>query len=834
MTAADPGIHQQLQRHQAFLQRLARTLARSEHDADDLVQQACVIALDRPPTRAPTRGWLRRVLHSVAGNEARRARRQRRRDAAVAADPAAGSAPDAIVEALARQEAVLAAVRRLDPPLQRVVWLRYYRDLAPAEIARRLGEPVATVKDRLLRARRRLRATLATDYRGRTRALWLCPWIGGLGMTAKATWSAGLAAAALLGWLAWGGGPDGAMVPPDGAEAPLAGAPAHGVPAGQSPQLRTERSLVAGGPVESSAAADRAVADGATADALRSGRVIDLEGRGAPNVGLRWGAGGDRRCESAVDGSFAVPRVAADGLRVDDPRWVAVTIAVGRDRARDGAVPPLLRVVAPASARSGRVLDLQGAPIDGAALELEPPPGFRTRLPVVLDDDVDARWRATSSPSGTFRFDGVPAVAGVVLSVQSPGYLPQRLLLGAAADGDLELRLQPSAGAEGLLTGLVVRADGRPAADARVSLGAQVARTDADGRFRLEREPTAADAGAIQRPQTDLLRLCAVEPGCLPAQLELPAHRDEWPETVLLQLGGPPLAIRGRVVDPSGRGLAGRKVFLDRLTWFSRDHNGQTLENLLAGHGDRRWVSFATEADGSFELPGLLDRDYVVVAADPDTMQQVRSAPTRAGTDGLQLVLDPHDCWDSVQGRVVTMHGDPVASATVTVLCTVGGMYYGETLVRGSTLATQRATADEHGVFELRQVPKQGVSLMVDGPEVMQTRHFTGDRPIGDPALPRLRGLELVATVRVHLQVRLRDPAEATHFAVLDRDGAPMRLQTWKGKPMLGTRAELLEGRSHVLTAPVHGCWLQLLRGDQEVRRVPLILRPGDVNLLQP
>jgi RNA polymerase sigma-70 factor, ECF subfamily len=53
-----------------------------------------------------------------------------------------------------------AAIARLSPPDQRLLRMRYERDLTTAQIAKRLGTPEGTVKIRLHRLRTRLRGEL--------------------------------------------------------------------------------------------------------------------------------------------------------------------------------------------------------------------------------------------------------------------------------------------------------------------------------------------------------------------------------------------------------------------------------------------------------------------------------------------------------------------------------------------------------------------------------------------------------------------------------------------------------------------------------------------------
>src|SRR5262245_66568501 len=86
----------ELERHRAFLQRLARELVRGEAAAEDLVQDAFVRALERPPaSAAELKIWLGRVARRLAINRARGRQRSAEREHGAArpeAQPSHGEA----------------------------------------------------------------------------------------------------------------------------------------------------------------------------------------------------------------------------------------------------------------------------------------------------------------------------------------------------------------------------------------------------------------------------------------------------------------------------------------------------------------------------------------------------------------------------------------------------------------------------------------------------------------------------------------------------------------------------------------------------------------------
>jgi RNA polymerase sigma-70 factor (ECF subfamily) len=156
--------------NQGFMQRLARGIVGDEHSADDIVQQAWLAALERPPReQGSMRGWLARVVRNIAINQARS--KSRRTDREQQAARPEGQAPSDHMELqLELQRRVLEAVQRLDKPYKTAIFLRYYEDLAPAEIAGRLAIPEATVKTRLRRGLATLRTVLDKEFGGDRRA----------------------------------------------------------------------------------------------------------------------------------------------------------------------------------------------------------------------------------------------------------------------------------------------------------------------------------------------------------------------------------------------------------------------------------------------------------------------------------------------------------------------------------------------------------------------------------------------------------------------------------------------------------------------------------------
>ena len=168
MASSSPPTVSELLRHQSWLKGLARDLTTDGAAADDVVQQTWLSALRTPPREAgAVRGWLRRVAKRHAW-ESHRAdtRRERRETLAAARQGPSPSAADLAIRAEI-QERVIHEVLALDEPFRSTVLLRFFEELPPREVARRLGVPVETVRSRLRRGLAQIRGRLEARDDGR-------------------------------------------------------------------------------------------------------------------------------------------------------------------------------------------------------------------------------------------------------------------------------------------------------------------------------------------------------------------------------------------------------------------------------------------------------------------------------------------------------------------------------------------------------------------------------------------------------------------------------------------------------------------------------------------
>ena len=171
--------------HEASLRALVRRLVLDDHEVDDVVQRTWVAALERPPAESGAlAAWLRQVAVNFArmGERERGRRQTRERRAAL---PEGLSATDDIVDRLQRQRQVVDTVLALADPYRSVVLLRFFEDLPPRRIARRLDVPLETVKSQLKRALQMMRKSFDARH-GDDRRAW-CLFLLPLAVSSKST-----------------------------------------------------------------------------------------------------------------------------------------------------------------------------------------------------------------------------------------------------------------------------------------------------------------------------------------------------------------------------------------------------------------------------------------------------------------------------------------------------------------------------------------------------------------------------------------------------------------------------------------------------------------------
>jgi RNA polymerase sigma-70 factor (ECF subfamily) len=169
-----------VRRHNQRLYRAAWSVLRNRAEAEDAVQEGYLkafAAIDRFEGDSSLATWLTRIIVNEAISRVRAAKRrdqalregglailQEHRER-VAATPSLAAAPE---ESVMRREfagLLQRAVEKLPDTFRTVFVLHEVEGLSADEVAESLGIPVETVRTRLFRARRRLRADLGPELR---------------------------------------------------------------------------------------------------------------------------------------------------------------------------------------------------------------------------------------------------------------------------------------------------------------------------------------------------------------------------------------------------------------------------------------------------------------------------------------------------------------------------------------------------------------------------------------------------------------------------------------------------------------------------------------------
>ncbi len=152
----------------------AMVLSRDRTEAEDLVQETCVRAIQAIENLRPdsnVKSWLFTILRNIWLN---RLRRQRGAPKMVELDGdestaqtavAASKDPHALYVSKMEREQVREAIQQLSDEFREVIVLREYGDLSYQEIASVVGCPAGTVMSRLGRARSKLRSLLFASLR---------------------------------------------------------------------------------------------------------------------------------------------------------------------------------------------------------------------------------------------------------------------------------------------------------------------------------------------------------------------------------------------------------------------------------------------------------------------------------------------------------------------------------------------------------------------------------------------------------------------------------------------------------------------------------------------
>lgn len=641
--------------HAFGVRALARSLVGDANSADDVVQDACLAALTRPPTGGtPRRAWFIGVVRNLARTTRRRtARRERRERAAARAEVVSPAAQAA--EEIETHQRLVAAVAALSDPYRAAVVMRYFDGIAVREIAARHGVPAATASTWIHRGLATLRARLAReddDWRaallpvlaaGRS-PVPLIPVAGAVAMASKKASLAVVAVLLLLGgvFVVREAAPrTPALKEPDRttATAPTTStiAPRHRAlaePGGRTANTEPPIAPTATTPAD---APSSTITPTAVPKLAVVGHVTGPDGSPFPGAAVHGGAQGHGPVltTSGADGSFA--------FTFDAPSITISAMADGFCPSDDATIEgpagdTTLRLWVRAGALEGTVRTPDGKPAARATVRVgeenhEPARSAGDRVLVRRTTN----WTVDTDESGRFRFDALPAGGHHVLAAAhaaSVWHGGVEIRVGETSHLDVNL----AGGA--VLTGVARLASGVVAGGIRISVqefgGPRSAVTAADGSYRITNitsgpSTARADGGSSGYAEKGFRF----------------GDSDETRWDLVLSSGA---TLRGRLVDESGAPLRGWQVRLGAphpRTYFF----GETK----------------TDADGRYEFTQKDGGEFTIEFSERrGALAIVSRGGVRADGADLVVVATTRDRPASVvTGRILGPDCRPLADAYV-------------------------------------------------------------------------------------------------------------------------------------------------------------------------
>lgn len=811
----DPGS---LLEHVGWVRELAQRLVRDSHVADDLTQETMLAAIENRGTEARSpRAWLSRVLRNVMWERVRQSHRRQAREQAVARQDAVASSAE-IVEKVDTHRTLVDAVLRLPEHYRIVLLRRYFEGETPTQIAAALDMPISTVKTRLQRGIERMRAELDEAYGHRDR--WQPALLGLIGMPRRsALLPLPIAVAATLlltgivavAWSAW--------ADPAAAPAPPSTEAIGAVTTNAQTQPETDEMQRTPVPSQNAIAVDWGSIK-MPKQPVR-GITVSPDGRPVGGVFLQFEpdrpskSGGTVVAISQADGTFEMALRRSGRIVATAGELATVSPAVVNVTSKE----ELRVVVTQARALSGTVRDEHGNALAHADVLIAEPPAMRGLLGANASTAEVSLLAMTTDATGTFAFEAAPLSTGSLVLVRREGFVEQVLTWSGQKQLDVTMQAPPPSSHE--VHGVVYSPRGLPVADARVSCGTSVTRSNRDGAFRLAlpRLPQGMDEATLVATTPGMCAATVVSTG-LDAE-----RRPRWPDGLDLYLGPAPLTVTGTVRRADGRPAAGARVWLADPTLFHHREGGsmttsifsskksasrkfwpETLESLQSTTGELEAVQ--TDTDGRFTIDGLCDRPYTLMAYDCATSLRSRPVVAKAGTEDVEIRL-ARDVIEKVQGVVVDEHNKPIAGVSVSLWSDLIRLQWGNEDVFSQNHVRGAMRTGPDGSFWLYDVPTAGVMLYFDGAGIVPRTHEVVDRP-----------LRIVAQHASPMSITCADHAAVDSVGALDGVGKPVMLQFRRGNSTLRQpRAKMLMGRAETFALPDQAVVVVGYKDDEEVRR---------------
>ncbi|MCB9879392.1 MAG: carboxypeptidase regulatory-like domain-containing protein [Planctomycetes bacterium] len=398
---------------------------------------------------------------------------------------------------------------------------------------------------------------------------------------------------------------------------------------------------------------------------------------------------------------------------------------------------------------------------------------------------------ARSDERGSYRLAHAPVGAGVDLVFSRDGFQPERVPSLAAASGRLDVSMVAKGAGAAHLHGRVRDAEG-PVVGATLQLGFdQQTTSDGNGEFTFEPPEAPSRLVALRAGWQPLIR---EQVGAGSGELDLVFERATLSITGTVRHadGTPASGYRLDLVDPT-RGYGFHPIEFDSQTL-------KCSEPCFA----------ITDAAGRFEVGGLADRTYTLLAYEPDRLVVVRSERVPAGSRDVVLTV-PADATFELRGVVVDRRGAPIANASVSCWLAAASV---EGAVGGPA-----TTSAADGTFTLANAPRRGVRLGIAKEGWLYANQlveqWTRDGDELRVVLTRMCSLRVEGAADLVVQFH-------------DADGSLLHVELHSQTMISSTNALTLpNGKSPVLSLPETTATMVWKRGGEEVGRKAVFLDPA-------
>jgi hypothetical protein len=471
----------------------------------------------------------------------------------------------------------------------------------------------------------------------------------------------------------------------------------------------------------------------------------------------------------------------------------------------------LVLVAAPAVEISGQVLGTSGEGTS-ASVSYDVPTDALTDFPLPLDYNHDAGDGVQTDGEGRFRIR-VPLAPQIRLFARAGG-ASGVVFIAPDTERSAILRLyeENSEPDSIVVRGRVEAADSTPARGATVGYGIFSTLTDELGGFEFRFRRPHLNSGSY---------LYAVHVGYQPALVdglrEVVADSGNDEAFFDVQLGGPALAIIGKVLDEQGNPLEDWNVDLHDGALLTPGWSTKVFAEHYSG-GRPRPDPITTGVDGSFCITGLFDAEYILDAWYSWDPVMIRSSAIKAGTTDVVLRLPEAPRIPVLRGKVVDKLGNALDGTLVEARLDLP-------LVeerKGSILYGAGVQTDEFGRFELTKVPRYNSKLRISGASIIPTEL---DIQASDD--------EFILQVdrRCHLRVEIvgnMSKSAPDEVAILGANGSILEVLPMHGRSSI-QRVPIVGSRTPVVAVGQSAALVVAYRDNEVVGQQPVTLVPGAV-----